>query len=291
VRNKRLSAGIDQKITKMISIGATYSDARGDGLLVGHNLNAPVQGIRPDPAFANIIETVSQGRSRVRSLSTYISTSLAPMMPGSTTAGPLLNWRRGLGIYGSFYLGEIENNTDGPFAVPASGSLATEWGPSTSDVRRRMYLSLNTQAIKNLSASIGLQVYGGSPYTIRTGTDDNGDLIFNDRPAGVGRNTVRTAMQWNSDGYFSYTLGIGKRKTPLPPGIMISGGGVGGLTVSSMSQADAPRYRITFTLSAYNLTNHANYVGYSGNMKSRFFLQPTSVEGVRTVNLGVSFMF
>ena len=30
-----------------------------------------------------------------------------------------------------------------------------------------------------------------APYTIRSGVDTNGDLIFNDRPAGVGRNTLR----------------------------------------------------------------------------------------------------
>jgi hypothetical protein len=46
-------------------------------------------------------------------------------------------------------------------------------------------------------------------------------------------------------------------------------------------------------LSVYleNLTNHANYTGYSGNMKSPFFLQPTSVDGVRRVTFSLGFSF
>ena len=39
-------------------MGATYAHTRGTGLLRGDNLNAPVNGVGPDPAFANIIEVV-----------------------------------------------------------------------------------------------------------------------------------------------------------------------------------------------------------------------------------------
>jgi len=35
-----------------------------------------------------------------------------------------------------------------------------------------------------------------TPCTIRTGRDDNGGAIFNDRPAGVSRNSERGAAQW-----------------------------------------------------------------------------------------------
>jgi hypothetical protein len=52
-RNTRLSAGIDQQITKVFRVGAVYSNVHAAGVFVGHNLNAPVDGIRPDPTFAN----------------------------------------------------------------------------------------------------------------------------------------------------------------------------------------------------------------------------------------------
>ena len=75
--------------------------------------------------------------------------------------------------------------------MPATRHLASEWGPSSGDVRHRVSLSLFSSAVKNLTVMIGVSASTGTPYTIRTGYDDNGDGIFNDRPAGVGRNTVR----------------------------------------------------------------------------------------------------
>jgi hypothetical protein len=66
---------------------------------------------------------------------------------------------------------------------------------------------------------------------------------------------------------------------------------VGGFTVGTTSSQAAARYRVTFNASIQNLTNHASYTGYSGVMTSPFFKQPTSVAGVRTVNLTVGFSF
>ena len=45
-------------------------------------------------------------------------------------------------------------------------------------------------------------VSSGQPLNVVTGGDDNGDTIFNDRPAGVDRNTERTS------GYNQLDLGI-----------------------------------------------------------------------------------
>jgi hypothetical protein len=46
-----------------------------------------------------------------------------------------------------------------------------------------------------------LQRQGSSalPYNITTGLDGNGDTVFNDRPAGIGRNSARGASQWTSN--------------------------------------------------------------------------------------------
>ena len=53
----------------------------------------------------------------------------------------------------------------------------------------RLNLGVNTGVLKNLNVNVNLFASTGTPYTITTGKDDNGDLVFNDRPAGVGRNT------------------------------------------------------------------------------------------------------
>jgi len=56
--------------------------------------------------------------------------------------------------------------------------------------------------------------------------------------------------------------------------------------------ADAlPRFRMGIIVNAQNLTNRANYVGYSGTLTSPFFGQPTAVQGMRKVEVGLNFNF
>ena len=312
-QNRRLSLGIDQRITPAIRFNTVYADTRGSGLLVGQNLNAPVGGLRPNPALANIVETTSAGGMRSRSLSTFVSLNLEPkasapssvmigggggmMMVistgGGSSSGPLFSLRRGLTLTVNYTLAKSENNVDGAFSLPPTGTLATEWGPSNYDVRHRAYLSLNSGALRNFSAMVNLQLSTGSPYTIRTGHDDNGDLMINDRPAGVGRNTERASGQWSTYGYFSYSIGFGKRKAPPAGGIDLATiAKAAGISMPAMPTPQAqPRYRLSFSLNVSNLTNHANYVGYNGIMTSPLFKKPTSVQGVRTFNLSTSFSF
>src|SRR5439155_9267584 len=117
------------------------------------------------------------------SLETSATLNLAGLGANPTT-GPFVQWRRGLRVSGSYTLGHSENNTDGAFSTPAS-DLASEWGPSTNDIRHRASVNLGTAVIRGLSASLNLNTTSARPLTIRTWFDDNGDLIYNDRPMGV----------------------------------------------------------------------------------------------------------
>ena len=107
-----------------------------------------------------------------------------------------------------------------------------------------------------------LNEQSGLPYTETTGFDNNGDGIFNDRPVGVERNTLRGAMQWTLSGYFSYTIPFRRRAVPVTG---VTATGFTGSTVSSVgTYSDRTRYRLTFSLHAQNITNHSNDTGYSG---------------------------
>ena len=47
------------------------------------------------------------------------------------------NWKRtNFGV--NYNWGSIENDTDGAFGVPATGSRAADWGPAGNDVRHRL---------------------------------------------------------------------------------------------------------------------------------------------------------
>ena len=65
---------------------------------------------------------------------------------------------------------------------------------------------------------------------MRTGIDDNGDLVFNDRPAGIGRNTLRMPSQYTLNANIGYSFAFGR----------ISGAAAARLRVCS---AAAPRRR------------------------------------------------
>ena len=152
----------------------------------------------------------------------------------------------------------LKNNSDGPFATPATGSLDAEWGSAPFHVPHRFNVTFNNQIVRNLLGQINFNTASGNPYTIRTGFDENGDLIYNDRPDGVGRNTVRGEQQWNLNMAAAYTILFG-RQTTLPPGIAVVGGG-GGPQVQTVNQS-GQRFRLQFVVQVQNVTNNANYVG------------------------------
>jgi hypothetical protein len=266
---------------------------RGANLFVGRNLNAPVDGVRPDPTFANVFEAVSSGRSRQHTLETNVQLNMAglssgPPVPG---AGPLWDWRRGLALSGGYTYATSENDTDGPFATPATGSLEAEWGPAPGDVRHRGNLSAGTQFLRNLTARLSWNGGSAPPLNIRTGYDDNGDLVINDRPEGVGRNADRVAGQWATSAYFSYGFTLGTRRVATGGGVTVTGTPTSGFTANVLGSQEVPRYRLNVNVNIANLTNHANYTGYSGVLSSQFFRQPTAVTGVRRITFSTNLSF
>jgi hypothetical protein len=302
VRNMRYSASINQSISRRLSLSATASDLHGTNLLVGSNLNTPVGGVRPIPGFVNIYDTNSDGRVRTTSVSTNVSLSLSRLSPASgnvpiampaAASTRRFDWRRSLSLRTSYTLAKSENNTDGAFAVPATGNLAAEWGPSSGDVRHRINGGISSSALKNLSASLSFNWASAPPLTIRTGTDDNGDLIFNDRPAGVGRNSARTVSNWGSSLFLSYSLGFGKatQVSSMPQGIMVMNGMVMMASGAPTGAPAAPKYRLGISVSIQNLTNHATYSGFSGVITSPFYLKPTTAFGQRSISVSTFLSF
>jgi len=123
---------------------------------------------------------------------------------------------------------------------------------------------------------------------VLTGGDDNGDGIFNDRPVGVGRNTLRADGVMNLNVFLGYQFAFG-RSAPLPPGIGVFGGG-NSAQVRTFDQG-AARYRLTLLVQALNLANRANYLGYSGTVLSPFYLKPTAVRDMRKIDVGFNLQF
>ncbi|HZI82002.1 MAG TPA: TonB-dependent receptor [Vicinamibacterales bacterium] len=284
-RTSRASVGVDQRLHRLVQTTTTYAYQRGSSVYRGLNLNAPVDGARPDEQFGNIIEVVSDARTRQHEVQFAMTVNPGALFPAFNA--PLVKWDR-ITVFTNYTWLNVKNNSDGPFAIPATGSLDAEWGSAPVHVPHRFNVTFNNQIVRNLLGQINFNTASGNPYTIRTGFDENGDLIYNDRPDGVGRNTVRGEQQWNLNMAAAYTILFG-RQTTLPPGIAVVGGG-GGPQVQTVNQS-GQRFRLQFVVQVQNVTNNANYSGYSGVRTSPFFGQPTNVLNTRKVDMGVQLSF
>ncbi len=168
-------------------------------------------------------------------------------------------------------------------------SLDLDWGYAPQDVRHRVNTGFNHQIIRNLTSGMTLNASTGTPRTLRTGFDDNGDLIFNDRPAGVARNTARAATQWSVNANASYAINFGRRNTPPPPGFLIQ---VVGNQAPTVQQITADwRYRMQFFVNVQNLTNRANYIGAQRDVHVPVLQPPDVGANPRKVDIGVVFQF
>ncbi|HET7697060.1 MAG TPA: carboxypeptidase regulatory-like domain-containing protein [Vicinamibacterales bacterium] len=316
-RNFRMSAGFDRQLTRMVRVNATYAHTSGDNLMRGRNLNSPVNGARPDPLFANIVEVLGDAESRTHSVNIGSSINFnaggpagGPMMiggpermvmiaggappppppPGArpTPANARWNWRR-MSIFTNVFLGRTLNNTEGAFSLPATGLIEDDWGPSNGDVRSRFNVGWSSQQLRGLNVNLNLNASTAPPYTLRTGVDTNGDLLFTDRPAGVGRNTERGSSQWTLNGNFSYGWTFGK-PVERAGGISIRSD-AGGITASQGAASTQGRYRLNLNANVQNLTNHHNLVGYTGTINSKNYGKPTSFQGTRKIDFGLSLSF
>ena len=90
-RTTRVSAGVDQGLFKVVRVSTTYSYQRGSRLARGLNLNAPVDGVRPDPAVSPTSSTSSRtprrGSTSSRSTPTSIPARCCPRSTDRASAG------------------------------------------------------------------------------------------------------------------------------------------------------------------------------------------------------------
>lgn len=284
-QSTRVSLGIDRRLAAWLQSSATFAHTRGGNLLRGLNQNAPVAGVRPDARFGNVIEVVADAESRQHQLQINVAANQAALFAQGRNL-PRINWKRAAVIV-NYTVASLRNNTEGAFSLAPLGTQDLEWGPASNDVRHRLNVNLSNQIVRNLNMGINVNVTSGSPYTIRTGRDDNGDLVFNDRPAGVDRNSERGASHLTLNANLGYGFTFGPAVGgPAGIGVIMTGGAP---TVQSFEQGQ--RFRIQFFVNAQNLTNRANYTGYSGTLTSPFYGRATSVAGTRRVDTGINFSF
>lgn len=293
---QQASIGLERPLTAWAGLRTDYMWTRGSNTLRSVNVNAPVDGVRPDTTAGNISEIQSTGRRASDRLTVSVNARHERLRIFSNVM---------------YQLQSTRNFADSATSLPAdSNNPDADWGPSAQDIRHRLFVMFNAPIWKGIRAGFNMQVASAAPYNITTGRDNNGDTVFNDRPEGTERNSARGASSVNASLRLNKSFGFGGPAggpggpggMPMPPP---PGGGGGG----AMNQrgpggpggGDGPqimvmeggnqRYRLDFYAQISNLFNYVNYGTFIGNSLSPFFGTATNAGPARRMELGFSLGF
>lgn len=294
---QQASIGLERPLAPWAGFRTDYMWTRGSDSLRSVNINAPVNGVRPNPAIGNITEIQSTGKRASDRVTVALDARYAP--------------RRVLGMV-MYQYANSRSFADSPTSLP-SNSLDpdADWGPSGMDVRHRIFFNFNAPIANGVRLGLNVQGSSALPYNITTGLDNNGDTVFNDRAPGVGRNAGRGAAQWTTNIRLNKSIGLGGTRAgapniPLPPpppsgnGAMnqrVGGGGAGGPGGGGdgpqmvVMEGGAQKYRLDLYMNIQNAFNNVNYNAFIGNQLSPFFGTATSAAAPRRVELGFSLGF
>ena len=286
-RRKMINAGISQQLSPVLSVNLSVNHSVGSDRFRGRNINAPLpDGSRPNPLLGNVTEVESTAHARGDALNAGVNVNI----PNRRTV-----------LFANYTWLHQRNDADGPFSLPAdSYNLAGEWGPVAGVPHHVFSSMINTAFRRNFRIGFTAAARSGVPYNVTTGRDDNGDTVFNDRPAGVTRNSAWTKAMWDVGARASYAFGFGTRPAAGgsaggPTVVIQRVGAVGAATdmLNAMGGGGAEDKRLRFELfvSAQNLFNHVNPISYSGVMTSPFFGQPTAAMPARRIDLGMRIGF
>ena len=272
-RVHQASISYDKQLTQNVMLQTSYQVLRGRNLMRSLNVNAPVDGVRPNPAFGDITQFESTGKSSSDRLT--IGTRIRMQMKNQQPA--MFNV--------SYTFGHEKNFADGATSLPSDNlNPDVDWGPSRQDIRHRLQVQAQAPILFGVRGNVNLNVSSGVPYNMTTGRDDNDDGAFNDRPEGVTRNSLRGDTTWGLNLNLSRRFSLSGVSTP------VRGGGQGFGGPGGRGNAGGGKSMELF-VQAQNVLNHVTRTGYTGNLLSPFFGTATSVGQPRDVNLGVRFNF
>ncbi len=235
-----------------------YQHLRGVHLLRARDVNSPLPGssVRPDPNFTLV--------RQIESTASLDSNALVASLQGRIA--------KALKIKAQYTLSRTDNNTDGPFFLPAdSRNLAPEWGRASFDRRHRFTMASTIDLAAGFRLGSMFNATSGAPFNITTGNNSLNDGIANDRPFGVTRNT----------GKGPDFVQLDLRLTKAFP-----------LLGSRQSRKGGSGYqKLEFNVDVLNVFNHANLTDVVGNLSSPRFGFATTALQPRTVQLSVKYNF
>lgn len=270
------SIGMERQLNKNTSLRVLYKYQKGIHQFRSRDINAPLDSVRPNPNFGRI--------TQIESSAFFAQNSVNIELNGKLT--------KTLFFAADYTLAKNISDNNGIFGLPSDNyNLRLDRSPASLDRRHQLYASIYWKIRKDLRISTIFSAASPLPYTITTGSDENGDTVFNDRPFGVGRNSLRGAWQRQVDVNLSWTLGLFKENSGQAgkPGLIVITSDEAGS--GDFSSDSTHKYSIKFFVAARNVFNQPNFTNYVGVQTSPFFRQPIAADMPRRIELGMRFNF
>ncbi len=258
------------------NLSVTFNHHQGTHLFLSRNANAPLNGTRPLGGTQNVYEYASEGNSVINSLFTNYYVQLG----------------KHAGVWGSYSLRFQQSDAFGGAGnfVSNSYNIRADYGRPQSLARQRFYTGAWWEIGHGFDTGFFLATHGSTRFNITTGTDLNGDSIYNDRPSFATDLTrasvVRTAFgnfdtqpvagqqiipinYGHAPGLFTLNMRFGKGFGfgPLPPPVPPPPGS------KPNPHPDKPSrpYQLLFSADAENILNQVNPGTPVGQLSSPYF--------------------
>lgn len=249
---------ISYRLNRNLKSEIFYTFRRGTHQFRSRDINAPVNGLRPEDSFGRIVQLESSGNS--------VENSLEVKLDGTIKEGVTFDV--------NYKLAKLNSDFEDIFSLPAdSYNTRLDWSASNLDQRHRFSGSVNLLFWKRISFNGIFRLDSSRPYNLTTGRDDNGDSVTNDRPGGVQRNSLRGDWSKQFDVNISRQFKLKKESTDKNSPFNLLG------------------QKLTVSLSIQNLFNQTNKQGFIGNQLSPFFLRATYALPARTIQFRTAYSF
>jgi hypothetical protein len=268
------TAGVQRELAQGLAISVDYTNAKGRDLLrmVDTNAVLPPSFTRPDPTrgFVNIIE--STGFSNYHALLVAVNQRLSA--------------RGQFGV--SYTLSSAKTTTEAENNILHADpqNINDSYAYGNNDQRHRVVINGSMMLPGRVQFSGLLSARSGLPFNITTGSDNNRNTTFNDRPdlapgAEVGTDAMRERASF---------VDPGTRTGNLPRNAG-RGDAFWQIDLRVSKPFTFQRYRLELLVEAFNLANRANMNLPNGNLSSSSFGRPTTADIARQVQLGARFGF
>jgi hypothetical protein len=303
---------LERRLGTFGSISANYIWIRGDHQYESRNINAPLpgtynpanpaSGVRPLGGTQNIYQFGSGGVEKTQFIFVNYQFQFGKRVTGFLA-------------YNSVRA-RADVTSSSAFASN-SYNLAQDYGRAAQPTQL-LFVSASVQLPFGFNSNLYVSTQGGAPFNITTGTDLNGDAIYNDRPAFATHPTSSSILYNTKYGNFDANPQPGEKIIPVnygnspnfvfmemsldrsfkfgprPPAPAPANG-------AAASPAPDPPYSLKLSVEADNLLNHLNPGPPIGVLSSPLFgqsvsLNPTFASGNgtaanRIVTLQAAFSF